>query len=116
MTDAQVVRLEKEGDIGIIIVNYPPVNALGPGVADGIIDCLNTANADPSIAAQLQGRELGEGHVTSEITEALHLGIVLEEITAAAVASPQLCVLCHDQPLPAFTSPAAAPVPYVVPS
>lgn len=53
MSDAPVVRLEKEGDIGVIIVNYPPVNALGPGVADGIIDCLNKANADPSIKAMV---------------------------------------------------------------
>ena len=36
MPDSPVVRLEKAGDIGIVIVNYPPVNALGPGVAEGI--------------------------------------------------------------------------------
>jgi 3-hydroxyacyl-CoA dehydrogenase len=53
MPDSPVVRLEKDGDIGVIIVNYPPVNALGPGVADGIIDCLNTANGDPSIKAMV---------------------------------------------------------------
>ena len=53
MTDRPVVRLEKDGDIGVIIVNYPPVNALGPGVAEGIIECLNTANADPSIKAMV---------------------------------------------------------------
>jgi 3-hydroxyacyl-CoA dehydrogenase len=53
MTDQPVVRLEKDGDIGVIIVNYPPVNALGPGVADGIIACLNQANADPSIKAMV---------------------------------------------------------------
>ncbi len=53
MSDTQVVRLEKDGDIGVIIVNYPPVNALGPGVADGIIACLNQANADPSIKAMV---------------------------------------------------------------
>src|ERR1700716_428629 len=53
MPDQPVVRLEKDGDIGVIIVNYPPVNALGPGVAEGIIECLNTANADPSIKAMV---------------------------------------------------------------
>ena len=53
MTDQPVVRLEKDGDIGVIIVNYPPVNALGPGVADGIIACLNKANGDPSIKAMV---------------------------------------------------------------
>ena len=53
MPNSPVVRLEKDGDIGVIIVNYPPVNALGPGVAEGIIECLNTANADPSIKAMV---------------------------------------------------------------
>jgi 3-hydroxyacyl-CoA dehydrogenase len=53
MTDSPVVRLEKDGDIGVIIVNYPPVNALGPGVSEGIIECLNRANADASIKAMV---------------------------------------------------------------
>lgn len=53
MSDQHVVRLEKDGDIALIIVNYPPVNALGPGVSEGIIDCLNQANADPSVKAMV---------------------------------------------------------------
>jgi 3-hydroxyacyl-CoA dehydrogenase len=53
MPDSPVVRLEKDGDIGVIIVNYPPVNALGPGVSEGIIDSLNKANADPTIKAMV---------------------------------------------------------------
>jgi len=53
MSDSPVVRLEKDGDIGVIIVNYPPVNALGPGVSEGIIDSLNKANADPAIKAMV---------------------------------------------------------------
>ncbi|MEA2776733.1 MAG: 3-hydroxyacyl-CoA dehydrogenase, partial [Acetobacteraceae bacterium] len=53
MSDSPVVRLEKDGEIGVIIVNYPPVNALGPGVSEGIIESLNKANADPSIKAMV---------------------------------------------------------------
>jgi len=53
MSDSPVVRLEKDGDIGVIIVNYPPVNALGPGVSEGIIASLNEANADGSIKAMV---------------------------------------------------------------
>ena len=49
MSESQVVRLETDGDIGIIIVNYPPVNALGPGVSEGIIACLAQGNADPAV-------------------------------------------------------------------
>ena len=51
MSASPVVRLEKDQDIGVIIVNYPPVNALGPGVSEGIIACLDQANADPDITA-----------------------------------------------------------------
>src|SRR5580700_785866 len=51
MPDSPVVRLEKDSDIGLIIVNYPPVNALGPGVSEGIVECLGTAYGDPSIKA-----------------------------------------------------------------
>ena len=53
MSSSPVVRLEKDGEIGVIIVNYPPVNALGPGVSEGIIECLNEANADPAIKAMV---------------------------------------------------------------
>ncbi|HVZ06539.1 3-hydroxyacyl-CoA dehydrogenase NAD-binding domain-containing protein [Rhodopila sp.] len=51
MSDSPVVRLEKDGDVALVIVNYPPVNALGPGVSDGIVACLNQANTDPSVKA-----------------------------------------------------------------
>ena len=37
MSDSPVVRLEKDGDIGVIIVNYPPVNALPTGTHSAVI-------------------------------------------------------------------------------
>ena len=37
MSEATVVRFDVEDGIGVITVDYPPVNALGPGVSDGII-------------------------------------------------------------------------------
>jgi len=45
--------MERQGDIGVIVVNYPPVNALGPGVAEGIKDCLARGNTDPAIMAMV---------------------------------------------------------------
>src|SRR5215472_14083809 len=53
MSGASPVSLERRGDVGIIIVNYPPVNALGPGVAEGIKDCLARGNLDPAIKAMV---------------------------------------------------------------
>ena len=49
MSAASPVSLVRQGDIGIITVNYPPVNALGPGVAEGIKECLTRGNTDPAI-------------------------------------------------------------------
>ena len=46
MTDTPLVRLERHGDDGVIIVNNPPVNALSPGVPEGIVACLNEGLAD----------------------------------------------------------------------
>jgi 3-hydroxyacyl-CoA dehydrogenase len=58
MSENSVVRLEKDGDVGVVVVNYPPVNALGPGVSEGIIAALNAANANPAIKAMVL---IGEG-------------------------------------------------------
>ncbi len=51
MSENELVRLERDGDIGVIVVDNPPVNALSPGVPEGIIASLNAANADPAIKA-----------------------------------------------------------------
>jgi 3-hydroxyacyl-CoA dehydrogenase len=53
MSGASPVSLERQGDIGVITVNYPPVNALGPGVAEGIKDCLARGNTDPAIKGMI---------------------------------------------------------------
>ncbi|MBS0560081.1 MAG: enoyl-CoA hydratase/isomerase family protein [Proteobacteria bacterium] len=53
MSDAKPVRFETEGDVGVIVVDYPPVNALGPGVSEGIIEGIAKFNADPAIRAMV---------------------------------------------------------------
>ncbi len=52
-TDVPLVRLDRDGEIGVITVDYPPVNALGPGVPEGIIDALKKGNAEPAIRAMV---------------------------------------------------------------
>ncbi|HET6184666.1 MAG TPA: 3-hydroxyacyl-CoA dehydrogenase NAD-binding domain-containing protein [Acetobacteraceae bacterium] len=51
MSDAQLIRLERTGDVGVIVVNNPPVNALSPGVPEGIIAALREAGGDPGVRA-----------------------------------------------------------------
>jgi 3-hydroxyacyl-CoA dehydrogenase len=53
MAEADLVRFEKDGDIGIIIVDNPPVNALSPGVPQGIVDALDKGNADSGVKAMV---------------------------------------------------------------
>src|SRR4051794_11344810 len=45
------VTLEREGEVGVVIVDHPPVNALSAAVRDGIHRCVTTALADPDLAA-----------------------------------------------------------------
>ena len=53
MSEAQVVTYEIEDGVGVITINNPPVNALGPGVREGIIDSVEKANADPNVSAMV---------------------------------------------------------------
>ena len=53
MSEPQVVRYDVEDGIGVITVDNPPVNALGPGVREGIIDAVGRGNADPGVAAMV---------------------------------------------------------------
>ncbi|MFN7924495.1 MAG: 3-hydroxyacyl-CoA dehydrogenase NAD-binding domain-containing protein [Bryobacteraceae bacterium] len=46
-----LVQLTRDGDIAIITVVNPPVNALSPGVPEGIELCLAEAVADPGVRA-----------------------------------------------------------------
>src|SRR5215472_3549063 len=49
MAEGELVRFEKDGDVGIIIVDNPPVNAQSPGVPQGIVDALDKGNADAAV-------------------------------------------------------------------
>jgi len=44
-----LVRFERDGDIGIITIDNPPVNALSPGVPEGILAALDKGNADAGV-------------------------------------------------------------------
>ncbi len=48
---SNLVRVSKENDIAVITIDNPPVNALSPGVPEGIWAAIDEMNADPAIAA-----------------------------------------------------------------
>src|ERR1700751_1149225 len=48
---SDLVKVTKNGDIAIITINNPPVNALSPGVPEGIGDAIREVANDPSVKA-----------------------------------------------------------------
>ncbi len=48
---SQFVSLTKHAEIAVVTIDNPPVNALSPGVAEGIRDAVLQAAADPAVSA-----------------------------------------------------------------
>jgi 3-hydroxyacyl-CoA dehydrogenase len=48
---SDLVQLTKQNDIAVITINNPPVNALSPGVPEGIVEALDEINKDDSVKA-----------------------------------------------------------------
>src|SRR5262250_1169921 len=53
MADTTLVRFDNVDGIGVITIDNPPVNALSPGVPEGIVENVERGNADPAIKAML---------------------------------------------------------------
>src|SRR4051795_12910856 len=53
MPESELVRFENAGGIGVITIDNPPVNALSPGVPEGITAAIDRGNADPAIKAMV---------------------------------------------------------------
>ncbi|MDH3715430.1 MAG: 3-hydroxyacyl-CoA dehydrogenase NAD-binding domain-containing protein [Gammaproteobacteria bacterium] len=46
-----LVRLEQHDTVAVIVIDYPPVNAMGVGVPRGIVEYIEQANADAATGA-----------------------------------------------------------------
>jgi 3-hydroxyacyl-CoA dehydrogenase len=53
MPESALVRFENVDGIGVITIDNPPVNALSPGVPEGIVENVERGNADASIKAMV---------------------------------------------------------------
>jgi 3-hydroxyacyl-CoA dehydrogenase len=53
MAESTLVRFENDNGIGVITVDNPPVNALSPGVPEGIVAAVDKGNADPAVKAMV---------------------------------------------------------------
>ena len=48
---SELVNYARHGEIGVITINNPPVNALSPGVPEGIMAAIEAAEQDPEVSA-----------------------------------------------------------------
>src|SRR5271157_1404385 len=46
-----LVRVSKDNDVSVITIDNPPVNALSPGVAEGVLAAIDEMNGDPAVKA-----------------------------------------------------------------
>jgi 3-hydroxyacyl-CoA dehydrogenase len=53
MAEDGLVRFENADGIGVVTIDNPPVNALSPGVPEGIVESIERGNADPLIRAMV---------------------------------------------------------------
>jgi len=53
MPEGTLVRFENVDGIGVITIDNPPVNALSPGVPEGIVENVERSNADPAVRAMV---------------------------------------------------------------
>jgi 3-hydroxyacyl-CoA dehydrogenase len=53
MPENKLVRFENIDGVGVVTIDNPPVNALSPGVPEGIIEAIERGNADPAIRAMV---------------------------------------------------------------
>src|SRR6266446_6720988 len=51
--ERKLVRFENVDGIGVITIDNPPVNALSPGVPEGIVAAVDKGNADPAVKAMV---------------------------------------------------------------
>src|SRR2546421_12449994 len=48
-----LVRFDVQDGVGVITIDNPPVNALAPGVRDGIVEAVEKGEADGSVKAMV---------------------------------------------------------------
>jgi 3-hydroxyacyl-CoA dehydrogenase len=90
---ANPVRLERAGDVGLIVVNHPPVNALSHAVRLGLVETLAAFEADSGLRAAVlacDGRTFIAGADINEFGQAPESGESLLHVLLRALdASPK---------------------------
>jgi 3-hydroxyacyl-CoA dehydrogenase len=93
-----VVQLNKQGSIGIIAIDNPPVNATSQAVRKEIIACLGRAEQDPDIEAMVvacKGRTFIAGADIREFNQPLLIPMLPEVIAKLENSSKPIVAALH---------------------
>jgi len=72
---SEMVRVSKTGGVAVVTIDNPPVNALSPGVPEGISAAIDAAEHDPAVAAIVvigAGRTFVAGADIKQLEEHAH--------------------------------------------
>ena len=87
--ERELVKFEIIDGIGIITIDNPPVNALSPGVPDGIVAAVDRGNADPSVKAMALIGQM----IKSQATILAYIDVFHVCAIVAALMTPLVLVL-----------------------
>jgi 3-hydroxyacyl-CoA dehydrogenase len=94
---SDLVKLTKDGEVGIITIDNPPVNALSPGVPEGISECIDALMADDSLKAAVM---IGSGRTFVAGADIKEFGKITSGQTKRGVAFLPLLRKIEDCPKP----------------
>ena len=98
----EFVGYQRQGDIGIITINNPPVNALGHGVRVGLKSCLEAGMADDQASALVLiggGRTFPAGADITEFGKPLKSPDLREDIAAYENSNKPVIAAIHGNAL-----------------
>ncbi len=94
---SDLVKLTRDGEIGIITIDNPPVNALSPGVPEGISECIDALMRDDSLKAAVM---IGAGRTFVAGADIKEFGKITSGQTKRGVAFLPLLLKIEDCPKP----------------
>jgi 3-hydroxyacyl-CoA dehydrogenase len=94
---SDLVKLTRDGAIGIITIDNPPVNALSPGVPEGISECMDALMADDSLKAAVM---IGAGRTFVAGADIKEFGKITSGQSKRGVAFLPLLLKIEDCPKP----------------
>ncbi|MDP9114308.1 MAG: 3-hydroxyacyl-CoA dehydrogenase NAD-binding domain-containing protein [Acidobacteriota bacterium] len=100
-----LVNYERDGEVAVITIDNPPVNALSPGVAEALTAAIQQANADAAARAIVvigAGRTFTAGADVNEFgkpTSSLYLATLLEAISTIEDSPKPVVMAIHGSAL-----------------